>query len=236
LYYQRIAPVNGEDRGDHFELLIRMLGQDGKLIPPGASLPAAERYNLSTKLDRWVIAAAISWLSASPALLDRLNLCAINLSGQSLSDRDITSFVGGLLEGSGVPPEKLCFEVTETAAIANLSTATAFIEDMRKRGCLFALDGFGSGLSSFVYLKNLPVDFLKIDGVFVKDMVDDPIDFAMVRSINDIGHVMGKKTIAEFVENDKILARLKSIGVDYAQGYGIAKPMPIEDLDPTIAA
>jgi EAL domain-containing protein (putative c-di-GMP-specific phosphodiesterase class I) len=125
------------------------------------------------------------------------------------------------------PPQLFCFEITETSAIANLSTASMFIRELKKMGCLFALDDFGSGLSSFGYLKNLPVDFLKIDGQFVKDIVDDPIDDAMVRSINEIGHVMGMQTIAEFVENEAILNRLKDIGVDFAQGYGVAKPEPL---------
>ena len=130
-----------------------------------------------------------------------------------------------------IPTHKICFEITETAAIANLSYATNFINDLQEKGCFFSLDDFGSGLSSFGYLKNLPVDFLKIDGLFVKDILDDKVDLAMVRSINEIGHVLGKKTIAEFVENTEILDLLRTLGVDYAQGYGIGKPVPLEDLE-----
>lgn len=130
-----------------------------------------------------------------------------------------------------VPPEKICFEITETAAIGNLMKATRFMSVLKSRGCCFSLDDFGSGLSSFAYLKNLPVDYLKIDGVFVKDIVDDPIDYAMVKAINEMGHVMGKRTVAEFVEKDAILVKLREIGVDYAQGYGIAKPRPLVEMD-----
>ncbi len=230
LYFQTIIPLHGEHCGEHYELLLRMLDNDGKLVPPGAFLPAAERYNLSVKLDRWVIDTALRWLSGNDDVSNNLGLCSINLSGPSLGDVKLLEMILQRLEHSKVPAEKICFEVTETAAIANLATATHFINTLGARGCQFALDDFGSGLSSFAYLKTLPVDYLKIDGVFVKDMADDPIDFAMVKSINEIGHVMGKKTIAEFVENESILKKLKEIGVDFAQGYGIAKPRPIETM------
>jgi EAL domain-containing protein (putative c-di-GMP-specific phosphodiesterase class I) len=150
--------------------------------------------------------------------------CAINLSGQSLNDDHFLEFVVELFDETGIPPESICFEITETAAIANLARATRFINVFRDMGCSFALDDFGSGLSSFAYLKNLPVDYLKIDGSFVKDMVDDQVDRAMVSSINDIGHVLGLKTIAEFVENDDIITKLEEIGVDYAQGHGVGVP------------
>ena len=139
-------------------------------------------------------------------------------------------FVIRQFEEKNLPPEKICFEITETTAIADLTSATRFIKALSELGCRFALDDFGSGLSSFAYLKNLPVDFLKIDGMFVRDIVDDPIDFAMVKSINEIGHVMGKQTIAEFVEDQAILEKLREIGVDYAQGYGISRPRPIEEM------
>ena len=163
-------------------------------------------------------------------MLFRSLVCSINLSGSSLGDNAFLKFIIGQFDRGIMPPEKICFEITETAAIANLTSAIHFIKTLKTRGCYFALDDFGSGLSSFAYLKNLPVDFLKIDGMFVKDMVEDPIDFSMVRSINDMGHVMGKKTIAEFVENDAILERLRELGVDYAQGYGIGRPRPIEKM------
>ncbi len=228
LWMQTIQPINNPNGGDlHYELLLRMIDKEGKLIPPGAFLPAAERYNLSTRIDRWVVRTILSWLAKHPAHVESLDLCAINLSGHSLSEQDFLTFITRQLDNTHVPPEKLCFEITETAAIANLAAATRFIRVLKEWGCHFALDDFGSGLSSFAYLKNLPVDYLKIDGIFVRDIVDDPIDCAMVKSINEIGQVMGKKTIAEFVETPAILKKLKKIGVDFAQGYTIAKPVPL---------
>jgi EAL domain-containing protein (putative c-di-GMP-specific phosphodiesterase class I) len=181
-------------------------------------------------LDRWVVRTAFKWFRRHPQHLERMLVCSINLSGNSLGDNEFLEFITRQIDKSNMPPEKICFEITETAAIANLTSATHLIKALRKLGCRFALDDFGSGLSSFAYLKNLPVDFLKIDGMFVKDMVEDPIDFAMVKAINDMGHVMGKQTIAEFVENDAILASLRKLGVDYAQGYGVAQPRPIEEM------
>ena len=191
----------------HLEVLVRMLDDDGATIPPGAFLPAAERYNLSPKLDKWVVQATFDWLICDPDRLDRVQCCSINLSGNSLGEDDFADFVIGELQRTGIPAHKICFEITETAAISRLGAATRLISRLKELGCLFALDDFGSGLSSFGYLKNLPVDFLKIDG-----------------------QIMGKQTIAEFVENDDILERLREIGVDYAQGYGIGKPQPIEEI------
>ena len=179
----------------HLEVLVRMLDDDGATIPPGAFLPAAERYNLSPKLDKWVVQATFDWLICDPDRLDRVQCCSINLSGNSLGEDDFADFVIGELQRTGIPAHKICFEITETAAISRLGAATRLISRLKELGCLFALDDFGSGLSSFGYLKNLPVDFLKIDG-----------------------QIMGKQTIAEFVENDDILERLREIGVDYAQG------------------
>ena len=231
LYFQPIIPLERrDDKRDCYELLIRMEDKDGRLVLPGAFLPAAERYNLATKLDRWVIDTAFRWLNSHPRHLQELSLCFINLSGHSLGDPELLQFVSQQFDEMHVPSRKICFEVTETAAIANLPSATHLIRKLRQRGCQFALDDFGSGLSSFAYLKNLPVDFLKIDGLFVKDIVEDPIDMAMVRCINDIGHVMGKQIIAEFVENKAILGKLRQIGVDYAQGYGISQPKAIENI------
>ena len=214
-------------QGTYYELLLQMEDEWGNAVPPGAFLPAAERYNLSTKLDCWVVATAFEWLTAHPRHLDTLYLCSINLSGHSLGDQQFLSFVVRQFDEMNIPPQKICFEITETAAIANLSSATRFIKALKGRGCRFALDDFGSGLSSFAYLKKLPVDFLKIDGVFVQDIVNDPIGLAMVKSINDIGHVMGKQTIAEFVEDAPTLDKLREIGVDYAQGFGIGRPQPL---------
>jgi len=229
LYAQPIVPLKGSHDG-HYELLIRMIGENGEIIPPGAFLPAAERYGLMEKIDIWVIENAFSLLAQAPEFVDRTDLIAINLSGQSLVDNHFLELITSKLSKSKVAASKICFEVTETVAISNLTAAISFISRLKKIGCRFALDDFGSGLSSFGYLKNLPVDFLKIDGMFVKDIVNDPIDYAMVRSINDIGQVMGMQTIAEFVEDDEIKGMLKAIGVNYVQGYGIGKPRPFTEL------
>jgi len=231
LYFQKIVPVDSSNNeGDHFEILIRMKDENDNIIPPGAFIPAAERYNLMLQIDRWVITRAFDWFFKHPELLNRLALCTINLSGHTLSDEAFVSFINDSFKSYEIPRKKICFEITETAAISNLNNAMSLINQLKANGTMFALDDFGSGLSSFAYLKNLPVEYLKIDGAFVKDMVDDPIDYAMVKSINDVGHVMGKKIIAEFVENDMILSKLKDIGVDFAQGYGIAIPLPIDEL------
>jgi diguanylate cyclase (GGDEF)-like protein/PAS domain S-box-containing protein len=229
LYAQLIEPFN-KTKNSHYEILVRMIDEKEEVIPPGAFLPAAERYNLISKIDHWVIENTFNQLINNPKFLNQINFCSINLSGQSITSTDIMGFIINLLQTSNLDGSKICFEITETAAIANIAKATHFITELRKRGCKFALDDFGSGLSSFGYLKNLPVDYLKIDGIFVKDIVDDPIDHAMVKSINEIGQVMGMKTIAEFVENDLIKGMLKEIGVNYAQGYGVAKPVPFSSL------
>lgn len=221
---------SSHNKGDHFELLLRMQDEDGNTISPSAFLPAAERYGLATKIDCWVITAAFQWLKDEPGILAGLLCCSINLSGQSLGNDEFLKFVIKKFIETGIPPAKICFEVTETAAIAHLSSATRFIKTLRERGCLFSLDDFGSGMSSFAYLKNLPVDFLKIDGMFVKDIVDNPINLAMVRCINDIGHVMGKQTIAEFVENKAILDKLREIGVDYVQGFETGRPQALWEI------
>jgi diguanylate cyclase (GGDEF)-like protein len=229
LYAQAIVPLgNSSDR--HYELLIRMIGENQEIIPPGAFLPAAERYNLITKIDLWVIGRAFILLAENPVFVNDVSFISINLSGQSLADPKVLSFIKKQLDKTGIEGKKICFEITETAAISNMSMATQLISTLKQLGCRFALDDFGSGLSSFGYLKSLPVDYLKIDGMFVKDIIDDPIDHAMVKSINEIGQIMGMKTIAEFVESDEIKGMLREIGVDYAQGYGIAKPLPFQDI------
>ncbi len=228
LWSQPIVPIGHDlDESEQFEILLRLVDEDGSTILPEAFLPAAERYGLSTKLDSRVVSTAFNWMSRHPERLEKLRLCSINLSGTSLADDEFLAFVQDQLRMTRIPPHKVCFEVTETAAIANLSRAMIFMETIKEEGCRFALDDFGSGLSSFAYLKTLPVDYLKIDGEFVKDIADDKIDLALVRSINDVGKVMGKVTIAEFVENEAILGKLREIGVDYAQGYGIGRPIPM---------
>ena len=231
LYAQIIQPnVLNEHCGFHYEVLLRMIDETGLLISPNAFLPAAERYHLMTKIDKWVIRNQFDYLSRHPEHLAALELCSINLSGPSLTAPGFLQAVIDYLYYYQIPAEKICFEITETAAISNLTDATNFINEMHKKGCSFALDDFGTGLSSFAYLKYLPVDFLKVDGLFVKGIVDDPIDYAMVKSIHEVGRVMGKKTVAEFVENRDIELKLKGMGVDYSQGYGIARPCPIDEL------
>jgi EAL domain-containing protein (putative c-di-GMP-specific phosphodiesterase class I) len=202
-----------------------MLDESGRIVPPGAFIPAAERYNLMPMIDRWVIRNTLEMLrDAQGELAFPPVECAINLSGQSLTDDRFLEYVVDLFDETGIPCESISFEVTETAAVANLSRATRFISVLRGMGCSFALDDFGAGLSSFGYLKNLPVDYLKIDGGFVRDMVRDQVDRAMVESINEIGHIMGLKTIGEYAEDERALLALERAGVDFAQGNAIAAP------------
>jgi diguanylate cyclase (GGDEF)-like protein/PAS domain S-box-containing protein len=225
LYCQDIVPVR-QDSGkrQHFEVLVRMMDESGELVMPDRFLPAAERYSLVVALDRWVIARSFAWYAAS-----RQNqVMSINLSGNTMADDSILGFVKDALARNAVPPSSVCFEITETAAIANLDYAIRFISELRQLGCLFALDDFGSGLSSFSYLRNLPVNYLKIDGSFIRGLDTDPVNAAMVNAIVQLGKVMGIETIAEFVENDAVLRLLEEIGVDYAQGYGIARPRPLD--------
>ncbi|MDX1573906.1 MAG: EAL domain-containing protein [Methylophaga sp.] len=230
LYVQPIVPVNPENGALSYEILLRLRRRDGSLSPPGAFLPAAERYNSITRIDRWVVNKTFDWLSQNVTAINHIDSLSINLSGLTLSDENMLNYIHDAVVALPVATGKICFEITETAAIANLLAATVFIERLGSLGVRFALDDFGSGLSSFGYLKKLRVDSLKIDGMFVKDMLNDPLDLEMVKSINEIGHVMGLNTIAEFVESPAILHKLREIGVDYAQGYSIGVPVPIETL------
>ena len=220
---------NKNDQADKngFEILIRMQDETGRLVPPNAFLPAVERYNKAPKLDRWILNNVLKLLADNQHVLAKVNKCSINLSGQSLVSEGFLPFIMAKLNEFEIAPSKICFEITETAAIANLNQAKGFVKSLKDLGCYFALDDFGSGLSSFAYLKNLPVDYLKIDGMFVKDIHNDDVSRAMVKAINDMGHVLGKQTIAEYVENEQILEILKDIGVDYAQGFYAGRPMPI---------
>lgn len=237
LYYQAIIPINSNrNSSEHYEVLLRLIDETGNLVSPMAFLPAAERYNLMQAIDRWVICTLFTSLAqcGREKLTDGTSegcncncIYAVNLSGASINDDQFIDFLCEQFTLYQVPPQTICFEITETVAIANLSKAASFISSLRELGCCFALDDFGSGMSSFNYLKNLPIDYLKIDGSFVKHIVNEPIDLAMVEAINQIGHVMGIQTIAECVEDEKILAKIKAIGVDYAQGYGVAKPCPL---------
>ncbi len=226
---QTILPLD-RTKVKNYELLVRLVDEQGERIVPGAFLPAAERYNLMTQIDCWVVEKAFVSLAPYPDFLNQIDFISINLSGHSLGDDKFRDFVIDQLGAKDVMPGKICFEITETAAIANLRSAKAFIAKMKELGCRFALDDFGSGLSSFAYLKDLPVDYVKIDGVFVRGIVDDRISHAMVKSINEIGQVMGMQTIAEFVESEALMGMLREIGVNYCQGYGIDRPFPLDEL------
>ncbi|MDX2350924.1 ammonium transporter [Stutzerimonas xanthomarina] len=231
LFVQPIVRAAGDDGSQRYEVLVRMQGEDGSIIPPGAFMPAAERYDLAPAVDRWVVGNFLAWvgdLRRRPGAT--LGHYSINLSATSLGEESFLEFVLSAIERHRIPPNCLCFEITETAAIANLSRAMTFMKGLKAVGCSFALDDFGSGLSSFGYLKTLPVDYLKIDGSFVRDIDQDPIARAMVASINNIGHEMGLSTVAEFVESAAILECLQEIGVDYVQGYHLGRPGPLSEL------
>lgn len=227
LFRQTILPLQELDQGAHFELLLRMRDENGALVSPELFISAAERYGITPNIDRWVIRNALRWLVSEADERARLALCSINLSGQSLGDEKFLPFVIEQFQTSGIAPETICFEITETAAIQSYAQANRFINALKELGCQFALDDFGTGLSSFGYLKHFPVDYLKIDGSFVKEILHDPIDREMVRSINEIGHLTGKKTIAEFAENPEIINMLRGMGIDYAQGYGVSEPQKV---------
>ncbi|MFO7593108.1 MAG: EAL domain-containing protein [Pseudomonadota bacterium] len=233
LYFQPIVPLSpgAGEKLPRGEVLMRMLDDDGDAISPMAFIPAAERYNLMPTIDRWVVRTALGKLREAQGPEDTPPFrCTINLSGQSLTDEHFLDFVLDQFNECDINGEYICFEITETAAISNLSRARMFISRLKQEGCYFALDDFGSGLSSFGYLKGLQVDYIKIDGTFIKDMMDDNLDRAMVESISQIGHVMGMETIAEFAENMPIIEALREMGVDYAQGYGISRPVPLDEL------
>jgi diguanylate cyclase (GGDEF)-like protein/PAS domain S-box-containing protein len=230
LFYQLIQPIGTEHTGRELlcEVLLRMLDANGTVIEPSAFMSAAERYHLIGELDRWVVHTAFRALAeAQRREVSRAVLFAVNISAQSLADETFLVYVLEQIEESLVDPRRLCFEITETAAISKLDSAIRFISALKVKGCRFILDDFGSGLSSFAYLKDLAMDFLKIDGEFVQNMVDDRVKRAMVESINQIGHVMGLQTIAEWVENRQTLETLKELGVDYAQGYWLCRPQPL---------
>ena len=230
LYYQRIVSIQTETKSEHCEVLLRLKDETG-IVPPMAFIPAAERYQLMHLIDRWVISTLFAHLRQQHQEQDcsqghNPTMYAINLSGASINDAQFLNFVQEQFTLHCIPASIICFEITETVAITNLGKAAQFVRELKALGCYFALDDFGSGMSSFAYLKNLPVDYLKIDGFFIKDIVEDAIASEMVKAIAQIASVMKIQTIAEFVENDAILMKLQLLGVDYAQGYGIAQPCP----------
>lgn len=231
LHGQLIRPTTNKPFPPHYEVLVRLRDRDGQLVPPMAFIPAAERYNLMQSIDQWVIQHALELLAArrKQGGADDIAL-AINLSGQSLGNDEVLSSIRRWIVETGVPPGSVSFEITETAAITNLSAAIRFMHSLRELGCRFSLDDFGSGLSSFGYLSNLKVDYIKIDGHFIKNILTDPLSRSIVSAINQIGHVMGISTIAEFVETEDVIAELEKLGIDYVQGFGVHKPEPLAGL------
>lgn len=222
LYSQTALPLT--EQGGHTryrEMLLRMLDQDGQIVPAATFVPIAERYHLMPALDRWVLRAALAEMQRAP---DEDVIYGINLSGQSLGDPSFADFCLAEIARQGISPKRICFEIAESVAVVNYANMTAFMAKLRPLGCRFALDDFGSGLGSFGYLKSMRVDYLKIDGAFVRGMAQDSFDYSLVQAINQIGHTLGLETIAEYVENDHTTALLGEIGVDYAQGYGIERP------------
>ena len=229
LYFQKIISLQNSEGQfmNHGEILLRMLDKEGDIISPNTFLTAAERYNMISMVDEWVVENTIQWLSERKQKI----LASVNLSGKSISDKSFLNFVVTKIKDYRINPELLCFEITETAAISHLTTAIHFMTVLKKLGCTFALDDFGSGLSSFSYLTSLPVDYLKIDGSFVVDIDKDPMHYAMVKSINEVGQVMGIKTIAEYAASENIINCLKDIGVDHAQGYAVSRPFPLSSMN-----
>ena len=225
---QRIEPLGSGKR--LIEVLVRMRDENGRLVPPGAFLPAVERFNLTSRLDRWVISATFDWLRRNRAAMEGVERCFINLAADSIGDPLVRELIMKGLTAGDVPGSHVGFEITEAAAVKNLTRANQLIGELKPLGCAFAIDDFGTGVSSFAYLKALAVDYMKIDGMFVGNIATDAVDFEMVRSIHHIGRVMGKKTIAECVEQPAVLAKLREIGVDYAQGFIIGQPEPIDQL------
>jgi len=231
-YIQKICSVANaesimENKQYSYEVLVRLLDKDGNIVTPNTFLPAAERYKLMYKIDHWVIENA---LHAVSPIQEKFNWISINLSGQTIAHEDTFAVIKNSLEKNNIAPSKVCFEITETAAISNPEIGVALLTKLQELGCLIALDDFGTGLSSYEYLKQLPADILKIDGQFIKNMLDNPIDLAMVKSMHDIAHIMGKKTIGEFVENAAILKKMQEIGIDYAQGFYLDTPKPLHTL------
>ena len=233
LYTQKIIPIDNGTNIKHYEILLRFIDESGKLISPNSFIPAAERYNLMPMIDRWVISNFFTnykpyWQSQNTQKEAALQeIYAINISGTSINNKQFRTFIQEQFTHHEIPPQIICFEITETAAIANLNNAATFIKELKDLGCSIALDDFGSGMSSLSYLKNLPIDYLKIDGSFVKNIVSDRIDYATVECFNSISQIMNIKTVAEFVENEEILQKIQTIGINYAQGYGIEKPHPL---------
>ena len=232
LYYQHLRPLSKPNDGYYYEVLLRLQEHDGVIIDPSAFLPTAERFEMNVKIDKWVITNVFKWLSENPEHLSMLKRCSVNVNGHSVTDRDFKLFVLSAFDKFNIPYEKICFEIIESVAIIKMDETIDFMHTFARLGCVFALDDFGSGFSSYRYLKNLPVNVIKIDGSFIKDMLNDPVDAAMVSSINDVARAMNIDTVAEFVESEATMAQLGKMGIDYAQGFGVAPPLPLIDFKP----
>ncbi len=231
ILFQPISKINElQEKWTHYEVLIRMLNDNNSLITPNRFLPAAERYNLINKIDQWVFKTCIKKLEENIQLLNNVNTLSVNISGASLCEPSYLKYVNSIFDQYEVAPEKICFEITETVAVSNLSEANNFISRLRDLGCKFALDDFGTGFSSFENLKYLTVDYVKIDGIFIRDLQTNKIDYEMVHSLHKIAKLMNIETIAEYVESDETLSTLKEIGVDYVQGYAISKPLTLDQV------
>lgn len=235
LAYQKIQPLKSRSDGLRIEMLLRLKGADGEMISPSSFLPSAERYGLASALDERALDLTLSWLNANPAIQLNLRHCSLNLSSATFAKVENADLFISKIKQSGVAPEKLCFELTETATIANLSSASDFMHKLASIGCRFSIDDFGSGLTSFAYFRKLPVDFLKIDGLLIKDILEDPADFTLVKSINEMSKVMGTRTVAEFIESPQLLKAVRDIGIDFGQGFHIDEPELIENYKTAVS-
>ena len=226
LHFQELAPLWAGDatEGVHMEMLVRLRDNAGAIVPPGAFIPAAERFGLMPQLDRWVVDTTLANFNNLHPSGKPVKLCAINLSGPTFEDETFADFVLQRLELYDVSPKRICFEITETAAMSSMTRAVEFMQRLRSVGCRFSLDDFGSGMASFGYLKNLPVDFLKIDGSFIRNIETDPVSYSIVRAVTDIGHQLGLKVVAEWVADERARDLLRGLSVDYAQGFAIHRP------------
>jgi diguanylate cyclase (GGDEF)-like protein len=232
LFYQHYRPLAKTDERDFYEILVRLRTKDGDLVAPEFFMQSAEKAHISHNIDKFVIEHYFSWLNEHKEHIKGLGKVNINLSGFSLSDDNFKFFLLNAFDKYNIPHQKICFEITETMAIIRMKDAIEFMDEFKKLGCTFALDDFGTGFSSYSYLKNLPVDYLKIDGNFIRDILNDKIDLAMVTSIRDVAEAMKIKTVAEFVESKDIMVQIAKLGVDYAQGFYIAKPEPLLHYSP----
>jgi len=227
LYKQDIVPLQQQKEGQCIEILLRMKNTQGEIVSPAAFFPIAERYNLSSKIDRWVINAVFQHFATHKEALENIHMISINLSGQSLTDKDLENFIIKRLHDAKLPAERICFEITETAAITNVERARLFMENIKALGCKFALDDFGSGHSSYAYVKEFPIDIIKIDGSFIVNIMENPLDYTAVKSICEIAKTANKKVVAEYIEDEKVIEVLTKLSIDYGQGYYFDKPSPL---------